>query len=81
MVTGRPGLKYRIIREHPVPQQGGVRGDHWIELESARYPKYRQVLRVVTIRDEEQQRELVPDQSPGMGRDNRGPDLQRTLAD
>ncbi len=55
----KPDLNYRILCEHPLPQQGAVRGDHWIELESARQPKYRQVLRVVTIWDQEQQQELA----------------------
>jgi len=27
-------LKYRVIQENPVPEQGNVRGDHWIELEA-----------------------------------------------
>jgi IS4 transposase len=52
-------LKYRVIQENPVPEQGNVRGDHWIELESRQQMGKRQVLRVVTIWDEEKQEELA----------------------
>jgi len=52
-------LKYRIIQENPLPEQGKIRGDHWIELESKEHPERRQVLRVVTIWDEEKQEEIV----------------------
>jgi hypothetical protein len=52
-------LKYRVIQENPVPEQGNVRGDHWIELESTQQRGKCQVLRVVTIWDEEKQEELA----------------------
>ena len=52
-------LKYRIIKENAVPEKGRIRGDHWIEMESTQQPGLRQVLRVVTIWDEEKQEELA----------------------
>jgi hypothetical protein len=52
-------LKYRIIKENPVPEKGNIRGDHWIELESTQQPDLRQVLRVVTIWDEKKQEEMA----------------------
>jgi len=52
-------LKYTIVKENPVPETSHIRGDHWIELESTEQPQYRQVLRVVTIWDEERQQELA----------------------
>jgi hypothetical protein len=52
-------LKYKIIQENPVPEKGNIRGDHWIELESSEDRSHRQVLRVVTMWDEEKQEELV----------------------
>jgi hypothetical protein len=52
-------LKYRIIKENPVPEKGNIRGDHWIELESTQQPGLRQVLRVVTIWDEKKQEEMA----------------------
>ena len=52
-------LKYKIIQENPVPEKGNIRGDHWIEIESTQHRGYRQVLRVVTIWDEEKQEELA----------------------
>jgi hypothetical protein len=52
-------LKYRIIQENAVPEKGNIRGDHWIEMESTQQPGLRQVLRVVTIWDEEKQEELA----------------------
>ena len=52
-------LKYKVIQENPVPERGNIRGDHWIEIESTQHRCYRQVLRVVTIWDEEKQEELA----------------------
>src|SRR5208337_1277624 len=52
-------LKYTILQENPVPKNSHVRGDHWIEIESSQQRQYRQVLRVVTIWDEETQQELA----------------------
>jgi len=52
-------LKYRIVDQQPVPERGAVRGDHYIELESTERPEHKQVLRVVTIWDEDKQEELV----------------------
>src|SRR5580658_7328967 len=52
-------LKYRVIKENPIPEQGNIIGDHWIELESTQQQGKRQVLRVVTIWDEEKQEELA----------------------
>jgi hypothetical protein len=52
-------LKYRVIKENPVPKNSNVRGDHWIEIESTQQPQLKQVLRVVTIWDEQRQEELA----------------------
>ena len=52
-------LKYTVIQENPAPERGNIRGDHWIEIESTQHPGCKQVLRVVTIRDEEKQEELA----------------------
>lgn len=52
-------LKYTIIQENPIPEKGNIRGDHWIELESRQHRCHRQVLRVVTIWDEEKQEEMA----------------------
>jgi transposase len=52
-------LRYQVIKENPVPERGNVRGDHWIEIQSTQDPTRRQVLRVVTIWDEEKQEELA----------------------
>ncbi len=52
-------LKYRIVAQQPTSSRGSVRGDHYIELESVEQPKYKQVLRVVTIWDQDKQEELV----------------------
>jgi hypothetical protein len=52
-------LKYAIIRQNPVPEKGPVIGDHYLELESTEQPQYRQVLRVITIWDEEKQEEMA----------------------
>lgn len=52
-------LKYTILGENPLPTKGGVRGDHWIEIASTQQRRYKQVLRVVTIWDEEKQEELA----------------------
>lgn len=52
-------LKYKIIQENPVPEKSNIRGNHWIEIESTQHRCYRQVLRVVTIWDEEKKEELA----------------------
>jgi Transposase DDE domain/Domain of unknown function (DUF4372) len=52
-------LKYNIIQENPVPEKGNIRGDHWIELESTQQPGKKQVLRVVTMWNEEKQEEMA----------------------
>ena len=52
-------LKYRVIQENPIPKTGSVIGDHLIELESTQHPELKQVLRVVTIWDEERGQELA----------------------
>lgn len=52
-------LKYKIIRINPTPDNNNVVGDHWIEIESTQQRRYRQVLRVVTIWDQETQQELA----------------------
>ena len=52
-------LKYQILRENAIPEQGKVRGDHVIELESTQERAHRQALRVVTIWNEEKQEEMA----------------------
>lgn len=52
-------LRYQIIQENPIPEDGNICGDHWIELESREHRERRQVLRVVTIWDREKEEELV----------------------
>ena len=42
-----------------MPEKGPIIGDHYIEIESTEQPQYRQVLRVVTIWDEEKQEEIA----------------------
>jgi IS4 transposase len=52
-------LKYEVIRENPVPKNSKVRGDHLIEIAATPQRPFKLVLRVVTIWDEEKQKELV----------------------
>ena len=52
-------LQYKVIQENPVPEKSNICGDHWIEIESTRQRCYRQVLRVVTLWDEQKREELA----------------------
>jgi IS4 transposase len=52
-------LKYTIIEQRPIPEQGKVRGDHLIEIAATAERPFQLVLRVVTIWEEKRQEELV----------------------
>ncbi len=52
-------LKHEVIRENPVPKNSKIKGDHLIEIGATPHRPFKLVLRVVTIWDEEKQKELV----------------------